>query len=107
VAAKGPLKIVPGTDNQWNVTIQFGVALPHKICIVKANDLGMELIRFFDSLNEIRERVVLTVAGRYCRDVDHVLHSVAPAHWPLPMSLTLPKGLDHQDSVDITVVNPS
>jgi len=103
---QGPLKIVPGADNESEVTVQFGVALPHKICIVKANELGIELINFYDRLKDIRDRVIVTVANLYCRDLEHVLSKVAPSHWPLPMSSSLPKGLDLQDSVNIEVVNP-
>ena len=82
------------------------MALPHKICIVKANELGIELINFYDRLKEIRDRVIVTVANLYCRDLEHVLSKVAPSHWPLPMSSSLPKGLDLQDSVNIEAVDP-
>jgi len=98
---------VPGTDNQWEVTVQFGVALPHRVCIVKANDLGRELVKFYDRLKEVRRHVILRVANLYGDDHEHVRLSIAPGYWPLPMSgRSLPKGLDPQASVRIDVVNP-
>jgi pyrimidine deaminase RibD-like protein len=103
---QGPVTPVAGSPGQWEARVQFGAAIPSRICIVKANDLGLELINFYEKLKETRHHMVLTVAHLYCRDVEHVRRSVSPYYWPLPMPMTLlPKGLDLQASVDIEIID--
>jgi pyrimidine deaminase RibD-like protein len=103
---QGPLTIVAGSERQWKATVQFGIDLPCKVCIVRASNLGIELVKFYEALKTIRSRVIATVSTLYCRDAEHVRTHIAPTFWPLPM-ISLPKGLDIQASIDLNVVHPA
>jgi len=98
-----PVRGVLDSDNEWEATVQFGAPQCVKVCIVKANELGRELIAYYNGLKEIRRGVILRVANLYCRDAEHVRRNIAPIYWGLPVS-TLQKGLDLQASVSIQVV---
>jgi pyrimidine deaminase RibD-like protein len=99
-----PVRCVPDSDNEWEATVQFGAPQLVKVCIVKANELGRELIGFYDKLKQIRRDVILGVTNLYCRDTEHVWRNIAPTYWGLPVS-TQRKGLDVLASVNIQVVN--
>jgi pyrimidine deaminase RibD-like protein len=99
---QGPVRIVPDEDKQWEVTVNFGIALPHTICIVRASDLGLEFLRFYDSLKAVRNHIIHNVANLYRQSYEHVRLAIAPSYWPLPMR-SLPKGLDIQASVKVAV----
>jgi len=98
------VRTVPDAENEWEATVQFGSPGDLVVHIVRANELGRELVDFYAQLKEIRTRVILGVANLYCRDPEHVRRNIAPSFWSLPMSPSPPKGLDIQASVNIHVV---
>jgi len=99
---QSPVRIV--AENQWEATVQFGGPKLHKVCIVRADKLGRELVKFYEELKGVRDRVIRNVAFFYCRDLEHVRWNIAPSFWGLPMSSLPPKGLDIQAEVSISVV---
>ena len=42
-----PVRRVPGTDNEWEATVQFGSPGDLVVHIVRANELGRELVQFY------------------------------------------------------------
>jgi pyrimidine deaminase RibD-like protein len=99
---QSPVTIV--AENQWEATVQFGAPKLHKVCIVRADKLGRELVKFYEELKGVRDRVIHRVAHLFCRDLDHVTRNIAPSFWSLPMSSLPPKGLAIQAEVSISVV---
>jgi pyrimidine deaminase RibD-like protein len=93
---------VAGSENQWEATVQFGAAQRVKICIVRANDLGKEMIKYYEKLKDVRNHVVDVVTNIYCPDREHVRWIVAPIYWALPVS-SVKKGLDVEASVEIEI----
>jgi pyrimidine deaminase RibD-like protein len=90
-------------EDAREATVQFGSPRDVVVHIVRANELGRELVDFYEQLKEIRKQVIWDVASLYCRDPEDVRRNIAPSFWSLPMSSSPPKGLDIQDSVKIRV----
>ena len=99
-----PVRVIPETENEWEVDVNFGIARPHKVYIVKASELGMELINFFRKLVRDRNQAIVKVASRFQIDAEQVRMVIAPLYWSLAMA-TLPKGLDMEDCIEINVTS--
>ena len=99
-----PVRVIPERDNEWEVDVNFGIPLPHKIYIVRANELGMELINYFRKMVYERDQAIKRVAAEFHVDPERVRQVIAPVFWPFTMA-TLPKGLEREDSVEVNVVS--
>jgi hypothetical protein len=97
-----PVRVIPETQNEWEVDVNFGIARPHKVYIVKASELGMELISFFRKLILERNQAIARVVSHFRVDPEEARLVIAPLCWSLGMA-TLPKGLDMEDCIEINV----
>lgn len=99
-----PVRVIPESDNKWEVNINIGIACPHTIYIVKASELGMELINYYFKMVAERNRAILKTAAHFSIDPEEVRRVMAPLYWSLAMA-KLPKGLDMEDHVAIKVTS--
>jgi pyrimidine deaminase RibD-like protein len=99
-----PVRVIPERENEWEVDVNFGIARPHKVYVVKASELGMELIHFFRKLVLERNQAIVRVASHFRVDPEQVRLVIAPVYWSLAMA-TLPKGLDMEDCIEIDVTS--
>jgi hypothetical protein len=99
-----PIRVIPEKDNEWEVDINFGAPCPHKIYIVKANDLGMELIDYFRKMVYERQQAILRTAIHFNLNPEEVRQVIAPCYWSITMP-TLPKGLDIEDCIEVDVTS--
>jgi hypothetical protein len=99
-----PVRAIPKRENEWEVDVNFGIACPHKVYIVKASELGMELIHFFRKMVLERNQAIIRVASHFRVDPEQTRLVIAPVYWSLAMP-TLPKGLDMEDCIEINVTS--
>jgi hypothetical protein len=97
-----PVRIIPERDNEWEVDVNFGIAEPHKIYMVKASQLGMELVNYFRKMVHERNQAIIGVAANFRLNPEQVRQVIAPLYWSLAMA-TLPKGLDVEACVKVNV----
>ena len=94
----------PRRRNEWEVDIDFGDTCPVKIYIVKANDIGMELISYYRKMVYERNQAILRIAQHFKLDAEEVRQVLAPVYWPLTMA-TLPPDLYTEDCITLNVVS--
>jgi pyrimidine deaminase RibD-like protein len=99
-----PVRVIPERDNEWEVDVNFGIARPHKIYLVKASELGMELIRYFHKMVFERDQAIIKTAAYFRVDLEDARQVIAPVYWSLTMA-RLPKGLDVEDCIEIKVTS--
>jgi pyrimidine deaminase RibD-like protein len=99
-----PVRIIPERDNEWEVDVNFGIALPHKIYLVKASELGMEMITYFRKMVLERNQAIMRTANHFHVDPEEARLVIAPLYWSLSMA-TLPKGLDMEAWIEINVTS--
>ncbi len=99
-----PVRVIPERDNEWEVDINFGIPQPHKVYIVRANELGMELVDYFRKMVFERDRAILKTAAVFRLDLERVRQVIAPVYRSIAMP-TLPKGLDEEDCVEVNVTS--
>jgi pyrimidine deaminase RibD-like protein len=99
-----PVRVVPEHDNEWQVDVNFGIACPHKIYLIKANELGMELINYFRKMVFERNQAIMRAAKHFQVEIEVARMVIAPLYWSLAMA-TLPKGLDVEDCVEVNVTS--
>lgn len=99
-----PVRVIPESRNEWEVTVNFGIAQPHKVYIVKASELGMELVRYFYKLVVERDQAIKRTAERFGVDPEEARRTISPTFWGFSMA-TLPKGLDMEDCIVVNVTS--
>jgi hypothetical protein len=97
-----PVRVIPERENEWEVDIDFGIPLPHKVYIVRANELGMELIRYFRKMVFERDLAIARVTSAFKVHPEAARAAVSPTFWGFSLA-TLPKGLDMEDCITIDV----
>lgn len=97
-------------NGTWSVKVHFGGYGPHTLCIVRANELGVVLIRYYRKIsaqNQKRSGQVKEVIRNIgLEDEEAFLRSLGSDYPGIEMG-RLPKGIELQDQVDILVENPS
>jgi pyrimidine deaminase RibD-like protein len=99
-----PVRVIPESENEWEVDVNVGIACPHKIYIVKASDLGMELINYYRKMVVGRNQAIIRTSQRFGLNSEDVRRVIASLYWSLAMA-TLPKGLDMEDCIDVNVTS--
>jgi hypothetical protein len=95
-------------DGKWASKIHFGAYGPHTVCIVKATDLGVNLVRYYRkivSLNHERGRIAKEFFQKTKIDGSHIVKSLAMKYPGIEMGY-LPKGIEVQAMVEIEVERP-
>lgn len=57
--------VAAGSNDQWEAIVQFGAEQDVTVCIVRANELGQEMIKYYEDMKLERERVVDGVVRHY------------------------------------------
>jgi hypothetical protein len=95
--------VVPGSDNQWETHVQFGASERVKVCIVRVNELGQEMINYYHKMQQVRADVISRVVQQY--DPGHrerVRLLLAPVFWALPVT-AVQKGIYVEASITINI----
>ncbi|MGA8605326.1 MAG: deaminase [Candidatus Sulfotelmatobacter sp.] len=101
------------SHNTWSVKVHVGSYKPHKLVIVRANELGMALFNYYRKItarNWERDRALrdyvrsLEGSDEYRQTVVDRL-KVGPLYPGIEMA-NLPKGIERQDSVDVNIETP-
>ena len=95
-------------EGKWITKIHFGAYGPHTVCIVKATDLGVNLVRYYRkivALNTERERIAKDHFQKTKMDGGEILRMLAFKYPGIEMG-QLPKGIEVQAMVDIDVERP-
>jgi pyrimidine deaminase RibD-like protein len=100
------IRVIPEKYNEWEVTVNFGYELPHKVYIVRASDLGMGLINQYYKMIIERQQAIKNTAVHFQLDEEKVRQVIAPNYWSISMA-KLPKGLDLEDCIEINVTSLS
>jgi hypothetical protein len=92
-----------GTSGRWEAELALGGAGEQDIHVVRVNDLGSHLIAFREMIIEqnIRRRRTLKENG-----VSEEIVRMLPADWVAIAMASLPKGIDSQGHVTMTVKWP-
>ncbi len=92
-----------GDSDQWEATVNFGATGRHALHVVKATDLGAALIGYYQKITEMNEqqRRRLIERGIAEEELRKVLHGDYPG---IVMTTPLPKGLDTEAVVEVTVL---
>jgi hypothetical protein len=90
-----PVRVSPGAENEWEVDVEFGLGHPEDVhvCIVEANELGLQLIRYYRKVALYRDEIVRRAALCYGDSEENVRLRIAPSFCPISMT-RLPHGLD-------------
>ena len=94
---------------RWSATVHLGGCGPCTLCIVRANELGVGLIRYYQKIGaqnqKRRGRVKEAVRECGLEDEEAFLRSLGSDYPGIEMG-KLPKGLELLDQVDVFVENP-
>jgi pyrimidine deaminase RibD-like protein len=94
-------------EQKWSVKLHFGTYNDHTLSIVRANDLGVALIKYYRKITSekhaLRRAVEETVADEDQRKV--LLDLIGAPYPPIEMS-RLPKGLQLLAQVDVKIEEP-
>ena len=95
--------VAAGSNDEWEATVQFGEEQDVTVCIVRANELGQEMIRYYREMQLEREKVIAAVMQHYhAPKRKDVYAQLAPTYWPLPET-ALRKGLYIEAKVKISI----
>ena len=101
------LQLTGGTT--WAVNVTFGSYGPHTLSVVRANELGIGLIRYYRKIVrqnlERASRIEPLVRGSGLEDEDGFLRTLGGNYAPIEMT-RLPKGLELQAQVEVIVEPP-
>ena len=97
-----PVRVIPEGENEWEVEIDFGITGLCKVYIIRASELGMELIRYFRKLVFERDRAIARVAVSFNVSHEAARLAVSPTFWGFSMA-RLPKGMDMEDCITLDV----
>jgi pyrimidine deaminase RibD-like protein len=98
-----PISIFPGSNTEWEAVVQFGAEQEVTVCVVRANELGKEMINYYHEMGSEREKVIDAIVRHYnAPSRKHVQQHVAPMLWPLPVT-ALRKGLYVESSAKIEI----
>src|ERR1035441_3187146 len=102
-----PLRLT--ANDTWSVKVHFGGYGPHTVCIVRANELGAGLIRYYRKIGALnrkaRDLVKEVIRGSGLEDEEAFLRSLGSVYPGIEMG-KLPKGIELLDQVNILVENP-
>jgi len=102
-----PLRITG--DGTWSTNLHFGSYGPHKLCIVRASELGAGLIKYYlkvGALNRARSNKVKEVIRNTGLENEEAFLRSLGRDYPGIEMARLPKGLELQDQVDVIVEDP-
>jgi len=94
---------VDEAKREWEVMVNFGIAVPHKVYIVRANALGKQLIDFYRTMVSEREEAIKRVSKRFEVSMEDARQAVATNFWSMQQD-NLPKGLEREDCITINVL---
>lgn len=98
----GSLRVIPENRKEWQVAVYFGIKAPHKIYIVKANDLGMEFIEYYRKGVRKHSQTIQDASKKLGISEAAAADVIGRGYLGISMP-TLPKGLDMQDCITINV----
>jgi pyrimidine deaminase RibD-like protein len=101
-----PLRVTG--EGTWSVKVHFGTYGPHTVCIVKACELGTDLVKYYQkvaALNIERERVAEKYFCQNKAAGTDILEILKYKYVGIEMG-ALPKGIEIQGVVEIIVENP-
>lgn len=101
------------SDKTWSVKVKVGSYQPHKLAIVRANDLGMALFSYYRKItgkNWQRDHALRDYVGSLGSSAEskqEILDKlrVGPLYPGIEMA-KLPKGIERLDSVDVNIETP-
>ena len=95
--------------DKWSATVHLGGCGPCTLCIVRANELGVGLIRYYQKVGaqnqKRRGQVKEVIRDNGLEDEEAFLRSLGSDYPGIEMG-KLPKGLEPLDQVDVVVENP-
>jgi diaminohydroxyphosphoribosylaminopyrimidine deaminase / 5-amino-6-(5-phosphoribosylamino)uracil reductase len=96
-------------DKTWSVKLHFGTYGPKTISIVRANELGVGLIRYYRKIvalnRERADRMKLHFHNIWLEDEEGILKALGGDYPAIEMA-RLPKGIEVQDQVEFIVEDP-
>ena len=98
-----PVRVPPSANNEWEIPVEFGIREPHQVCIVQANELGLELIRYYRHVASHRDEVIRRAAACTGRSEGETLREIWPHFVALSMA-RLPQGLDIEDRITVNAM---
>jgi pyrimidine deaminase RibD-like protein len=98
------VRALSDSEDTWEAKVQFGSPQRIRIGVVRASELGEQLINYYESLKRTREIIIHRVSRLYDRNPEDVRCNVAPVFWPMPLPWSLAKGLDLLAWVEIKIV---
>jgi pyrimidine deaminase RibD-like protein len=100
---QGAVTVVPGSDNQWEAHVQFGRSERVRVCIVRVNELGQEMINYYHKMKGVRADVISRVVQHYDPGQrERVRRRLAPVFWALPVT-AVQKGIYVEASITIHI----
>ena len=92
-----------GDTDMWEAKVSFGTPGRFSLHIVKASDLGVAMIEYFQKMNTMivdqRKRLI-----NHFSNTDEIKKIIQSEYRGIVMSTSLPKGLDTEAFVDVLVV---
>jgi pyrimidine deaminase RibD-like protein len=96
-------------DESWSVKVHFGSYEHHTLYIVRVNELGVGLIRYYRKVvaanRERSDRMIQYVRNNGLKDEDGIRRMLGGDYPPIEMA-RLPKGIEVLDQVDVVVERP-
>ena len=102
-----PLRHV-GDKREWETTVQFGRSGSHRICIVRANELGVCLVSYYRKVVRTNKERKSQIKGKLKfegKEEEDFLMSLQGDHQGIEIG-RLPKGLELQARVEVIVESP-
>jgi pyrimidine deaminase RibD-like protein len=101
------LRVIDPDSKQWAVKMHFGGCGPHKIYIVKANELGIDLVKYSRRVTQRIQQMKQKLKGHLKVEGEEketeFLNNLGGEYVGIETG-RLPKGLELQDAIDIEVV---
>jgi pyrimidine deaminase RibD-like protein len=103
-----PYSLHVAGDKTWTARLHFGSYGPHTICIVKANELGISLIKYYRKVvaqNVKREAMAKDYFSEHNLNAPDLLGELSHKYLGIEMG-AFPKGIEVLDVVEIEVERP-
>lgn len=96
-------------ENRWSVKLHFGTYGTHKLSIVRANELGISLIKYYRKVGGLnhdqRKRIKEHVQHVAPEEIEGIVQCLDHDYHSIEMT-RLPKGLELQAQVEVDVEYP-
>lgn len=99
-------------DNTWSVKVHVGAYRPHKLAVVRVNELALAFFNYYRKIAALnRERDIAARDFVDSQEIDdeflpQVLAKLKVGTYPGIEMTRLPKGIELLDSVDVVIENP-